>query len=630
MSEGTPGPRTDTPGSRPEATDAPGSRPEATRDPSSLSPPARRLFEALLAERAGSADGPDAPPAHPERYEISPSQRRLWKLESLAAGTAWGNVPAAFRVRGPLAPDTLDAALRDVVARQDVLRVRYRETEGGVEAVVRPAPDAVLETAPASPGYEEALRAARQAAARPLDPAEGPPFRARWFPAGAEDGVLLLLTHHLATDGWSMGLLLREISAAYEARREDRAPELGGLRRSYGGVVLADRARSAGEVEPEAVAYWRERLAGAPRETPLPGRAAGAGAEAFRAARVRGGISGPVAAHIRGLAASGGVTPFGAVLALFQILLARRCGASDIVLGTTVSDRGHPDRERLVGNFGNNVLLRTRLEQDASVRDVLASVRETLPRDLAHQALALERLVGDPDVGVRIPRMNVLFMFREGSPEDHLALAGCEVAFEPMDVGVSTLDLVLDVQDRGELGFPFVVEYRLARVSGPEAEALVRDLEALADAVAADPDLACRALPIAHGRWRAPGSSAEEEKAADAVAGPDPDRSAEADDMTAAERRLAAMWQEALDVPSVGPHDNFFELGGHSLLAISVLERIEEETGTRLTPVDLVSQTLAQIAAAAEAGDGEGGRDAGDEGRSSGGLLRRWLGRGAG
>ncbi len=587
-----------------------------------LTAEARRLYQSLLAERAAARAV--RTPVRGRSHPLSTAQERLWRLAALAEGTAWGNLPLAFAVRGSLRLDALEAALRDVVRRQEILRTRYEEIDGAVRGHVEPVPAPLLsvrQSAPPATG-DDAMRAAvewaRAEARRPLDPRRGIPFRAAWHPAGADAGVLFLLTHHLAADGWAMGLLLRELSAAYAARLQGRPPDLPPLERRFGDLAAEERA-TKGSAAPQAVAHWLERLEGAPPQVPLPGDPAPVRA-ALDCGRVYGAIEAEPAAALRALAAAEGLTVFGAWLAVLQVLHAVYSETSDIVLGTTVSIRDGAERERLVGNFGNNLLLRGQLARAGTFGDVLRGVRETLPRDLAHQGVSVEQLLRDAPGRIRIPRLNVLFMLREAAPEDYLLLPGCHVEHLATEVGAAPLDLVWDVWDRGAEGFTFLLEHRSARIDGDEAAAAVRDVERLVREVVAEPEAPLDRLPIARGRWRADGSAHRSPARAGRVNGRMPAsekregaarRASEADAPptpatrpSSAETRLCGIWREALGVEAVDVHDNFFELGGHSLLAMTVLERIESELGLRLTPVDLVTQTLAQLAGRAGVGSG--------------------------
>lgn len=568
-----------------------------------LSGEAGRLLESLLAERRGGVA------AAPTRFRLSSAQERLWRLGAMASGSAWGTLPLAFRVRGALDLAALDAALRDVMERQAILRTRYEPDGASAHGEVEPVPAAVLERDEAA-SMDEALARARERAVRPTDPTRDLGLAARWTATSPDEGLLTLRTHHLATDGWSLGLLLREISAAYAARVQGGAPAWTPLERSYAEIAIAEREAPA--VDPDDLDYWTERLRGAPNEVPLPGRGAAAGGgEAVRAGKVTGAVDAGTAADLRALAASSGVTPFVALLTAFQTVLSRYTGERDIVVGTTVSIREGAARERLVGNFGNNVLLRARIDPDRSFRDLLDTGRETVFADLARQRFPLERLMSGNALP---PRLNVLFMLRDGTPDDQFSLGIVGVRHVPLDIGASAIDLTLDVKDRGAGGFAFSIQHRIARVTGTHASDFAADLERAIVRLVAEPDTLAGEVPPLDAPWRP---------------APDLGRSGGegADALEPGEARLAAIWRSALGIPDIGPHDNFFELGGHSLLAVHVLARVESELGARLTPVDLVSQTLAQLAARIAASRAED--DAAPEPGPTG-VVGRLFGRGRG
>lgn len=630
--------------------------------PGDLSPEARALYERLLQERGKGpperppTPGREGPPSPPQDHPLSPTQRRLWSLGSLMSGTAWGNLPLAFGIEGPLRADALRAALRDVTSRHDILRTTYRETSEGVCARVWPPgepdfrvvdareagsakgaadgaadsgvpPSAADSGVPPSASDSGVPSSAAEVAREPFDLEAEPPFRARWVRTGPDRGTLVIVTHHLVTDGWSIGLLLDELGRAYASRLEGEPPAWEPLSLQYGALAASERSARTPDA---ALDYWLSRLEGAPPELPL--RTRGQEAGEFESGKVSEALEPRPSEALRALAARAGVTPFGAWLALYQVVLGLRSGIRDVVVGTTVSRRDQPARERLIGNFGNNLLLRVDLRGEPTFRDLLARTAETLPRDLAHQEATLEALLGRTrGSGSRLPRFHVLFMLRDGAPEDRLRLPGCAVRYVGLDAGVSPLDLALDVWDLAENGFRLTLEHRRSRVSDAEAADLLDSLRAAGEAVTADPDLPVADLPVprpaddrtdSEGSRPDPGPPPVPAEAASARAGPPP--------TTEAERMLARLWADALGVEPVGTLDNFFELGGHSLLAISLLETVEEETGRRLTPMDLASQTLGQLAAALERDRETGEEEAGPSGRraSRRSRLPRWLGGG--
>ncbi|HEU4451637.1 MAG TPA: FkbM family methyltransferase, partial [Longimicrobium sp.] len=327
-------------------------------------PTVEGLAARVDALRRSGTGGRPLPPVVPvpriAPLPLSFSQRRLWFLDQLAPGSAAYNVFGALRLRGALDEDALERALSEVVRRHEVLRTTFAEVDGEPVQVVGapgpvPLPRLELRALPAEEREAEVRRLARAEAAAPFDLAAGPLLRATLLRLDGEERVLLFTLHHVVADGWSMGVLVRELSALYGAYVEGRESPLAEPAVQYGDFAAWQRRWLEGEALEAQVAWWRERLAGAPPVLALPTDRPRAPLERATGAVHPFRLPAGAARGIRALAAGEGATLFAALLAPFQALLARWSGQDDVVVGSPVAGRTRAEVEELIGFFVNTL-----------------------------------------------------------------------------------------------------------------------------------------------------------------------------------------------------------------------------------------------------------------------------------
>ncbi|MEV5735713.1 amino acid adenylation domain-containing protein [Streptomyces sp. NPDC052292] len=416
--------------------------------------PVRTLFSAptpaLLAAAVTDLDaaGTGRIPAAPRDNGPQPlsfAQQRLWFLDQLEPGRAEYLLPFAFRIHGPLDLDALNAAFTAVVARHEILRTRFGTDAAGspVQLIDPPRPVRALVRDLRGAGDAAAREAAlaealREDGLRPVDLGAGPVLRALLVRLAAEESVLAVTVHHIAFDGWSVGVLARELSARYAEAVSDRsgtaAPEP--LPVQYADYAVWQRAWLSGAPLERQLDYWREKLGGLePLE--LPTDHARPAERGGRGEVVRFTVPAEVAARARTVSAESGASLFMTLLAAFQLLLARYSGQRDIAVGTPIAGRNRAETEDLIGFFVNTLVLRTNLSGDPAFTELLARVKDTALGAYDHQDLPFERLVEElaPDRDLsRNPLFQTMFALQNTPGADAWNLPG--LSAEPVEIPV--------------------------------------------------------------------------------------------------------------------------------------------------------------------------------------------------
>ncbi|MGE3491548.1 MAG: amino acid adenylation domain-containing protein [Vicinamibacterales bacterium] len=329
---------------------------------------------------------------------MSPAQQRLWFLDQMDPGTTMFNIPAAFRLYGPLEAAAIQRILTTLVERHEVLRTTLTSVDGEPVQQIHPAgpvtiPISDLSALPADARGAALLRELRAAAAQPFDLAAGPLFRPALWRLAEEDHALMLGMHHAISDGWSIGVMAREFAELWTADREQRAPRLPELPIQYADYAHWHRSRMlSGELDGQRQ-YWLEQLRGhrgilrLPTDRPRPlSQTFNAGAYEFR-------LSGRTVDHLRAFGNETGVTLFMSCISAYAAVLARYSGQHDLLVGIPAAGRTQAELEPLIGFFVNALVLRFRLDPAASVRDLVGHARGTVLDAFSNQDYSLDALM---------------------------------------------------------------------------------------------------------------------------------------------------------------------------------------------------------------------------------------------
>ncbi|HEV2734290.1 MAG TPA: amino acid adenylation domain-containing protein, partial [Longimicrobiaceae bacterium] len=467
----------------------------------------RAVFEAptpaALAERVerAAAEGADAAPplvpvAHDGPLPLSFAQQRLWFVEQLAPGTPAYNVPALVRLSGALDAEALRRSLEEVVRRHEGIRTRFTLAGGEPVQAVAPAGPLALAVEEVA-GDEEARRAFAEEARRPFDLAGEALFRFRLLRAAPDEHVLLIVVHHVVADGWSMGILFRELAALYPAFAAGRPGPLPEPALQYADFAVWQRGWMRGEVLDRQLAFWRERLAGAPPVLDLPTDFPRPAAQSFRGGVHRFVLPAALAGRLHALARREGATPFMALLAAFQALLARYARQDEVVVGSPIAGRTRVEVEGTIGNFVNALPLRADLADDPSFRALLGRVREATLGAYQHQDVPLERVVEELRISrdlARNPLFQTVFVL-QNAPMERADLPGVTLRLELGDTGTAKFDLTLTLEETEE-GLRGRLEYATDLFSTETAVRFAGHYGVLLAAIAADPDAPLSTLPV--------------------------------------------------------------------------------------------------------------------------------------
>ncbi|HQY71732.1 MAG TPA: amino acid adenylation domain-containing protein, partial [Pseudomonadales bacterium] len=380
--------------------------------------------------------------------QLSFAQQRLWMLDQIEPGGTAYVISGALELRGALDARALERAFEAIVNRHDSLRTVFVNVDGEPRQVVsEPGPWALaVEDLGGEGNARERLdERLRTQAARGFDLARGPLFRARLYRLAMDRHVLLLNMHHIVSDGWSLGVLTRELGEFYRSFVRGEAPGLPALRIQYRDFARWQRGWLQGEVLASQISYWRESLAGAPRVLELPTDRPRPAVESHRGASHAFTLPRELADQLQALSRREGSSLFMTLLSGFALLLSRYSGQRDLLIGTPVANRNRAEIEPLIGFFVNTLVLRADLSGEPSVRAFLARMREVCLDAFAHQDLPFDRLVEElhPERDMsRNPVFQVMFGL-QNAPMDPLELPG--LTFEPVNAaaGAAQFDISL-------------------------------------------------------------------------------------------------------------------------------------------------------------------------------------------
>jgi amino acid adenylation domain-containing protein len=519
---------------------------DLTADIANLSSDKQALFQLLLKKKGIQTPGTQTICRRSDRdsVQLSFAQQRLWFLAQLELDSPFYNIPGAFRLQGRLNQRALEQSFNEILRRHEVLRTAFKTVDGQPVAVISPEPQTLHH--PPNPPYQggnknqklasslskegfrgvnkdldaseetslflpvvdlsELPRVQQDAkvqelilaeAQQPFDLNTSPLLRVKLLRLGEDEHIALLTMHHIASDGWSIEVLMREVSALYQAFCNGQPSPLPELPIQYADFAAWQRQWLQGTVLDTQLAYWRQQLQDAPAVLNLPSDRTRPAVQTFQGATYSFKLPPALSVALKTLSQQEGSTLFMTLLAAFKILLSRYAVSEDIVVGSPIANRNRAETEGLIGFFVNTLVLRTDLSGNPSFREFLRRVREVTLGAYDHQDLPFERLVEElasqRDLSYT-PLFQVMFVL-QNAPMSARELSGLTLSSLKHHRNTTKFDLTLYVEDIGEelIG---TLEYSTDLFEASTIERMAGHLQTLLAGIIADPDRPIQELPL--------------------------------------------------------------------------------------------------------------------------------------
>ena len=460
------------------------------------------LLREMAKKKSGATESKITPRARTGgAFPLSFAQQRLWFLDQLDPGNHIYNEASAIRLTGTLNTQALARSFDEIIRRHEVLRTTFSTQDGQPVQVIAPHLKLQLSHVDLSEfddGAREAEieRLAIAESLRPFDLSAAPFMRVMLVRMSKEEHVLLLTMHHIISDAWSTGILIRELVTLYMAYSEGRTSPLAKLPVQYADYAAWQREWLSGAELERQLDYWRKELSGTPPVINLPADRPRPEIRSYRGGNYSFVLPEALTASIRALSRSEEVTVFNTLLAAFQTLLNRITGQDDIVIGANIANRNHAGTESLIGFFINMLSLRADLAGDPTFRELLSRVRKVTLGAYAHQDLPFDKLIEElqPE---RIPGVSPLFqvVFNYYAPEPFQQLPGLKLEPLNFDYEVSRFDLSIIMSDREGI-LSGVWKYSTELFDAGTVARIHKHFETLLQSITAQPDARLSTLEI--------------------------------------------------------------------------------------------------------------------------------------
>jgi len=452
-------------------------------------------------DAVASKSQPIGPASRDGELALSFAQQRLWFMNQLVPDSAFGNIPAVPRLQGPLDRAALQWSFDQLVIRHEALRTSFKSKAGRpIQVIGSPKPVDVplidLTDLPLEQREAEARRLAALEAQRIFDVSRGPLFRTRLLRLAEEDHVLVLTMHHIVSDGWSMGVLMRELAELYTARCSRRAPTLAELPIQYADFAAWQRDWLQGDLLDSQLHYWKRQLTDLstlqlPLDHPRPAL------QSHRGTRQRLTLPSTLSDRLKELGTREGTTLFMTLLAAFSTLLHRYTRQDDVVVGSPIANRNRAELEGLIGCFVNSLVMRTDASGNPTFRELLARVRNMAMSAYAHQDLPFEKLVEelDPDRDLsHNPLFQVVFALQNASISS-VQLGDVLLTLGWADTLATRFDLEVHAWDDPD-GLKVVFIYNTDLFETSTIRRMLDHYRVLLEGIASDPERRLAQLPL--------------------------------------------------------------------------------------------------------------------------------------
>ena len=433
---------------------------------------------------------------------LSFAQQRLWFIEQMETGNPFYNVPVAVRLKGALNVLALEQTFTEIIRRHESLRTNFVTVDGQPMQnidIARPAHLPVLDLSclKVTERDAEALRLTVAEMLKPFDLSRHPLLRTTLLRLGDDEHIALLTMHHIVSDGWSMGVLIKEVVALYKAFSAGETSPLAELPIQYADYAAWQREWLTGEVLQGQLNYWKQQLQGAPPVLEIPTDRTRPAVQTHQGALVSHSLGGQLSEQINALCQKEGVTLYMLLLAAFQTLLSRYSGQTDIVVGTPIAGRTQVETEGLIGFFVNTLALRGDLSGNPTFKEFLQKVREVVLGAYANQDMPFEKIVEElaPERSLgHNPLVQVVFSL-QNSPQGTLEMPGLTLSPVGGENRTAKFDLTLGIVENPE-GITAVLDYSTDLFDETTAQRMLSHFNNLLQSICAHPETSVQDLAL--------------------------------------------------------------------------------------------------------------------------------------
>jgi amino acid adenylation domain-containing protein len=442
------------------------------------------------------------PCSREEPLPLSFAQARLWVFDRLNPDSAVYNVAGAVRLKGRLNLMALEQSFNEIIRRHEVLRTRFTILDGqpiqDIQANLQlQIPVIDLRKISGEKRENKAQRLATEEARQLFDLGTGPLLRLKVLKLGEDEHVLLVTTHHIISDGWSIGVLVQEFAQVYEAFANNKPSPLPPLPIQYADFAVEQRRWLQGRILENQLSHWKKRLGGRLPVLEMPTDRPRPVVQTFNGAKKTRLIPRSLSAALHELCQRQGVTLFMVLLAAFELLLYRYTGQDDLLVGTPIANRNRAEIEGLIGYFANTLVLRGDLSGDPSFLELVERVREEALGAYAHQDVPFERLIEElqpPRDVSRSALFQVAFVL-QNTPSQELTLPELSLTATPVETETAKFDLTLEATEV-KRGLALVLEYNTDLFDGSTVTRLLEHYQVLLRVIVANPDQAISKLSM--------------------------------------------------------------------------------------------------------------------------------------
>ena len=445
---------------------------------------------------------PIQPRTDSEQLPLSSAQERLWFLNQLEGSSATYNIPAALKITGNLAINALEQALSEIINRHEVLRTSFPTLNGTPTQVIHPNSTININVVDLQqhpkPERETVLQQqVQQEATTPFDLEVAPLIRCKLWQLDSTEYVLVLTMHHIVSDGWSIGILIEELSSLYQANCASEPSPLPQLPIQYADFALWQKQWLTGEILNTQLNYWKQELEGAPKLLQLPTDRSRPHVPSYRGSSENFSLSTELTQKLQQLSRNSRSTLFMTLQAAFATLLYRYSGQSDILIGSPIANRNRHEIESLIGFFVNTLVLKTRFEDNPSFSQLLTQVRETTLKAYEHQDVPFEQVVEalQPQRSLsHSPLFQVMFVL-QNAPMGKLDLPGVSLSELNQQITIAKFDLTLSMTET-DMGLVGTWEYNTDLFDGSTIKRMATHFQNLLSAIVDNPQQVVEQLPL--------------------------------------------------------------------------------------------------------------------------------------